>query len=142
MTALTLAQSNTILNAALAKASSDGHRPMTAVVIDASGHLIAMQRQDGASMFRIDIATGKAWAAVAMGVPNSRALVQRAADNPNFFAALAAAGQGKFIPQTGAVLILDPHGNVLGAAGASGGTGDQDEAICLHGVQSAGLAVG
>ena len=54
MTALTLAQSNTILNAALAKASSDGHRPMTAVVIDASGHLIAMQRQDGASMFRLD----------------------------------------------------------------------------------------
>lgn len=138
MTELTLALSNTILNAALAQAGAQGYRPMSAVVLDAGGHLVAMQRQDGATMFRTEIATGKAWAAVAMGV-SSRALGKRAADNPNFFAALASTGQGKFIPQVGAVLIKNGAGVVLGAVGASGGTGDEDEAICIHGVEAAGL---
>ena len=73
-----------------------------------------------------------------MGV-NSRALTQRAKDVPHFFNALASTGEGKFIPQTGAVLIKDAQGNLLGAIGASGGTGDEDEAICIHGVQAAGL---
>lgn len=138
MTELTLAISNTILNAALQEASSQGYRPMSAIVLDASGHLVAMQRQDGASMFRVDIATGKAWAAVAMGV-SSRALMKRAADNPNFFGALASTGQGKFIPQIGGVLIKDAEGKILGAVGASGGTGEEDEAICIHGIVTAGL---
>jgi len=39
------------------------------------------------------------------------------------------------------VLIKDAQGRVLGAVGASGGTGDEDEAICIAGVQAAGLAV-
>ena len=138
MTQLTLAISNTILNAALEEASAKGYRPMSAVVLDAAGHLVAMQRQDGATMFRTDIATGKAWAAVAMGV-SSRALMKRAADNPNFFGALASTGQGKFIPQVGAILIKDAGGKVLGSVGASGGTGDEDEAICIHGIIAAGL---
>jgi uncharacterized protein GlcG (DUF336 family) len=138
MTELTLAISNIILNAAMQEASSKGYRPMSAVVLDASGHLVAMQRQDGATMFRTDIATGKAWAAVAMGV-SSRALMKRAADNPNFFGALASTGQGKFIPQVGAVLIKNAEGKVLGSVGASGGTGDEDEAICIKGIAVAGL---
>jgi len=139
MDELSLTLANQIIAAAVAEARQRGFKPMAVVVVDASGHVKAMQRDDGASMFRIDIACGKAWAAVAMGLP-SRVLVQRAADNPNFYAALAAAGQGKFIPQTGAVLIKDASGRILGAAGASGGTGDEDEAICLHGVAEAGLA--
>jgi len=141
MTTLTLSISNAILDAALQQARALGHRPMTAVVLDAAGHMVALQRQDGASMFRADIATGKAWAAVAMGA-SSRALMQRAAGNPNFFGALAATAGGKFIPQTGAVLIRDEAGHVLGAVGASGGTGDEDEAVCLHGIAAAGLAPG
>ena len=49
---------------------------------------------------------------------------------------------GAFLPQTGAVLIKDAEGVVLGAAGASGGTGDEDEAICIAGVLAAGLQPG
>ena len=90
-------------------------------------------------MFRTEIATGKAWAAVAMGV-SSRALAARARDNPNFFVTLVATAQGKFLPQTGAVLIRDSSGELLGAVGASGGTGDEDEAACLYGIEQAGLA--
>ena len=114
---------------------------LAVVVLDASGHTKSVQRQDGASMFRIDIATGKAWASIAMGAA-SRVLTQRAKDLPAFFGALAATGNGKFIPQTGAVLIKDAQGQVIGAAGASGGTGDEDEAICIAGIEAAGLQSG
>ena len=79
---------------------------MGVVVLDEAGHLKAAQRQDSASMFRIDVATGKAWAAVAMGA-SSRVLSERAASNPNFFVSLASTAHGHFLPQTGAVLIQD-----------------------------------
>lgn len=111
---------------------------MAVVVVDASAQVIASAREDGASPLRLDIALGKAAAAAGMGV-NSRVLAQRAKDLPAFFGAVAAASHQKFIPQTGALLILDPNGAVLGAAGASGGTGDEDEEIVLAGVQAAGL---
>ena len=141
MSQLTLAQANRIIASALARAEEASHLPMAVVVVDDAGHIKAAQRQDGASMFRLDIARGKAWAAVGMGA-SSRELTQRAKDLPHFFNALATAGQGKFIAQTGAVLIKDAEGHVLGAIGASGGTGDEDEAICIHGVQAAGLVAG
>ena len=141
MTTLTIAQANQIITVALEQARTAGYKPMAVVVLDASGDLKAAQRDDGASMFRIDIATGKAWGAVGMGA-SSRVLGQRAKDNPNFFLSLAATAQGKFLPQTGAVLILDADGKVLGAAGASGGTGDEDEAVCKLGVEAAGLVAG
>ena len=73
-----------------------------------------------------------------MGV-NSRVLTQRAKDLPAFFGAVAVAAQQNFIPQTGAVLVLDADGKVLGAAGASGGTGDEDEQIVIAGIAAAGL---
>ncbi|HTP72123.1 MAG TPA: heme-binding protein [Burkholderiaceae bacterium] len=138
---LTLDQANRIIAAALARSTESGYRPMAVVVLDDAGHVKAVQRQDGASMLRVDIATGKAWAAVGMGV-SSRALTQRAKDLPAFFNAVAASAQGKFIPQTGAVLIKDPGGAVIGAVGASGGSGDEDELICAAGVESVGMVVG
>jgi uncharacterized protein GlcG (DUF336 family) len=139
MSELTLERANTIIAEAFSKARDMKVPPLTVVVLDAGGNLKAMQRQDGASMFRFEVARGKAWAAVGMGA-SSRALAARAKDNPNFFVALAATAEGKFLPQPGAVLIRDAAGNVLGAAGASGGTGDEDEAACIHGVERAGFS--
>jgi uncharacterized protein GlcG (DUF336 family) len=141
MSELTLERANTIIAQAFAKAKEMKVAPLSVVVLDAGGDLKAMQRQDGASMFRFDVARGKAWAAVGMG-SSSRALAARAKDNPNFFVALAATAQGKFLPQPGAVLIRDSAGRVLGAAGASGGTGDEDEAVCAYGVERAGFDAG
>ncbi|MEO7114270.1 MAG: heme-binding protein [Caldimonas sp.] len=138
---ITLDQANQIIAAALKRSSEAGYQPMAVVVLDASGHTRSAQRQDGASMFRIDIASGKAWASIAMGTA-SRVLTQRAKDLPAFFGALASTGNGKFIPQTGAVLIKDAQGRVIGAAGASGGTGDEDEAICIAGILATGLQSG
>jgi len=140
MSELTLVQANQILQAALADARARNTKPMGVVVLDGAGQLKAAQREDGATVFRLQIAEGKAGAAVAMGV-NSRGLVKRAADNPSFFSALAVTGQGKFIPQVGAVLVLDESGRVIGAVGASGDTGDQDEAICIEGIKRSGLRV-
>jgi uncharacterized protein GlcG (DUF336 family) len=141
MSSLTLAQANQIITAALAKSREAGYKPMGIAVLDEGGGLKAFAREDGASMFRFEIAQGKAWGAVGMGV-SSRALGDRAKGNPNFFVALAATAHGKFLPQTGAVVIKDAAGHVIGAVGASGGTGDEDEAICIAGVTAAGLAHG
>lgn len=138
MPRLTLKQANTIIEGALAKAREMKIKPLAVVVLDDSGNIVASQREDNASMFRFDVALGKAWGAVAMGA-SSRALGTRAKDNPNFFLSLASTAKGKFLPQTGAALIKDAQGNILGAAGASGGTGDEDEACCAHGIEKAGL---
>jgi len=135
---LSLSQANHILLEACKAARSAHYKPMGVVVLDASGQLVAFAREDGASMFRFDIARGKAWGAVGMGA-SSRVLAQRAKDNPNFFVSLAATAEGKFLPQPGAVLIKDGQGQILGSVGASGGTGDEDELICAAGVQAAGL---
>ena len=141
MTTLTLAQAQQIITAALDASKQAGYQPMAVAVLDAAGNLKAFASEDGASMFRFDVARGKAWGAVGMGV-SSRVLGERAKGNPNFFVALASTAQGKFLPQTGAVLIKDGAGQVIGAAGASGGTGDEDEAICIAGIKAAGLDAG
>ena len=135
---LTLAEANQILAAAIAAARSDGLPPVAVVVLDGAGHPVALQREDGATMLRADIALGKAWAAAGMGVASS-VLHRRAQDNPVFFHALAASNAGKFIPQAGAVAVRRTDGSLVGAVGASGGTGAQDEAICAAGVAAAGL---
>lgn len=141
MTTLTLDQANAILKGAIEKARSMGIPPLTIVVLDEAGNVKAAAREDGASMFRFDIARGKAWASVGMGAA-SRKLGENARNNPNFFVSLAATADGKFLPQTGAVLIRNAYGTILGAAGASGATGDEDEAACAAGVEAAGLVVG
>ena len=141
MKILTLDQATHILQGAVQAARAANYKPMGIVVLDASGQLVSFVREDGASMFRFDIARGKAWGAVGMGA-SSRTLAERAKDNPNFFVALSATAEGKFLPQPGAVLIKDSSGHILGSAGASGGTGDEDELICMAGIQAAGLVAG
>ena len=138
MSKLTLQQANTIISKAFEKRREMKVKPLGIVVLDEAGHIVSAQREDGASMFRLDVAKGKAWAAVAMGA-SSRALFKRAKDNPSFFVTLSATAEGKFLPQTGAALIKDKEGNIIGAAGGSGGTGDEDEACCVYGIEQAGL---
>ncbi|HEY4610933.1 MAG TPA: heme-binding protein, partial [Ilumatobacteraceae bacterium] len=75
MSDLTLAKANAVIEGAFAASARAGYKPMGVVVLDESGHLVTAQRQDGASMFRIDVATGKAWGAVAMGA-SSRVLAE------------------------------------------------------------------
>jgi len=138
MTPLTLNQARALIDGALAAARQHGFKPMGVVVVDGAAQVLATVREDGATALRLDIALGKAAAAVGMGV-SSRVLAQRAKDVPVFLGTIAASAQQAFIPQTGAVLITDDAGHVLGAAGASGGTGDEDEMIVIAGIAAAGL---
>lgn len=141
MASLTFAQARAIIDAAAAEARRQGYKPMGIVVVDAAAQVVASAREDGATALRLDIALGKSAAAVGMGAA-SRVLTQRAKDLPAFFGAVASVAQQKFIPQTGAVLIKTAEGEVIGAAGASGGTGDEDEQIVIAGIAAAGLMHG
>jgi uncharacterized protein GlcG (DUF336 family) len=138
MSLLTLKQAEIIIDKALEKARQMKLPALAVVVLDDAGHIKAVKREDGASMFRVDVGQGKAWGAVAMSC-SSRALANRAKQNPNFFLTLSATAQGKFLPQQGGVLIRDNAGNIVGAVGISGASGDEDEQCGAHGVEQAGL---
>ena len=139
MTRLTLDQANRIITGTLEAARAAGGAPLTVVVIDDSGHLVAAQRQDGASMFRYDIALGKAWGAVAFGT-SSRDLAAKARENPSFVQGLAVASGGRLLPNPGAVPIMAANGAIMGAVGVSGDSGPQDEKFAIAGVEAAGLS--
>jgi len=139
MAILRLAQAGAIIDATLAEARSRHLAPLAVAVLDAGGHLVAFKREDGAGFVRFDIANGKAWGALGMGF-GTRELVARAARSPSFVAALSAASQGRMIPSPGGVLIAGTDGEVMGAVGISGDTGDNDEACAMAGIAAAGLA--
>jgi uncharacterized protein GlcG (DUF336 family) len=139
MTTLTLDKANEIIAAALAHAKASNYLPMGVAVVDSAGQIKAFARQEGATALRFDIALGKAAASIGMSC-SSRALAERTKTVPVFLGAIASVSSLPFIPQTGAVLIKDASGQIIGAAGASGGTGDEDEAICMAGVVAAGFS--
>ena len=133
---LTSDQALSLLTAAQ-KESSDLGVPMSFAVMDAGGHLIALVRMDGAPWISTDVAQGKAWTSAAYGAP-SHAQREKMTPLPNFASALTTMTHGRFTPQTGAVPVFR-DGVLLGALGASGGTGDQDEAVCTTAVQGSGF---
>jgi uncharacterized protein GlcG (DUF336 family) len=135
---ITLAQASIVVDAALSKARELECSPLAVAVADAGGHLVAFKREDRAGILRFDIAYGKAWGALGMGF-GTRELAGRAASNPAFLTALAAASGGRIIPSPGGVLVLDGL-EVIGAVGVSGDTGDRDEECALAGIIAAGLA--
>ena len=138
MSRLTLAQANAIITAAFAKGRELNLKPLSVVVLDAGGHVLAFQRQDGASNMRFDIARGKASGALALGV-SSRTLGTMAAERPSFVASLGAIAAGGLIPVAGGVLVTGDDNSVIGAVGATGDTSDNDEAVVLEGIKAAGL---
>ena len=140
MRILDLDRSTQIINEAFDKARELNTAPLTVAILDKGGKLINLQRQDGSSMMRPEIAMAKAWGAVAMG-KSSRALGDDAQQRPSFVSALNTLAQGNLIPVAGGVLIKNAEGTVLGAVGISGDTSDIDEQCAIHAVEAAGLLV-
>jgi len=70
----------------------------------------------------------------------TRELAEQAAKSPTFVAALAAASQGRMIPSPGGVPSVGVDGEVVGAVGLSGDTGDNDEVCAMAGIAAAGLS--
>lgn len=138
MTTITLDTARTIIAGARAAARERGLKPLTVVVLDAGGHVVAAEREDGSSSRRFDIAFGKAHGAVALGL-GSRALMTRAEEQPYFIAAATSAIGGALVPVPGGVLVRDGDGTLLGAVGITGDTSDNDEAAAVAGIEGAGL---
>lgn len=138
---ISLLQARTIIDAALAQARSDGALPLAVVVLDAGAHPVAFAREDGASLYRFDIARAKAAGALGMGA-DTRVLAERAAKNPVFFQSVSAIVQGQIAFSPGGVLIRDASGTIVGAVGVSGDTGERDEVCALAGMAAAGLGHG
>lgn len=134
---MTLSRANTICTATLAMGRERSFMPLVVAVLDAGGHLVAFQREDGSGILRFDIAFGKAWGALGMGF-GSRELFNRTQANPTFMATLAAVSQGRLVPVPSGVLI-EESGRVIGAVGVSGDVSDNDELCALAGIAAAGL---
>jgi len=135
---LTLAQANTLIEAALARGAELGLKPLTVTVLDPGGHLIACQRQDGASNMRVKLAAGKASGALSLGV-SSRKIGDMALERPHFIAAVDTMSEGGLVPAAGGVIITDEGGTVVGAIGVTGDTSDNDEACALAAIEKLGL---
>jgi uncharacterized protein GlcG (DUF336 family) len=135
---VTLAQASTVIDVALKTARDLKQMPQTIVVLDTGGHIVCAKREDGSGIIRYEIAVAKAYGALGMGW-GSRTSMERATQNPNFFAAIEAASGGRIVPNPGGVLIRDAANVIVGAVGISGDTGDNDEIIAVAGIEAAGL---
>jgi uncharacterized protein GlcG (DUF336 family) len=135
---LSLQQAQNILSGALAFAEQNKIMPVSIIVLDARGVLKAAAVQDGTSLRRSDIATGKAHGAIALGL-GSRSLFKRAKEQGYFITAATSAVGGSLVPVPGGVLIRDGAGSLLGAVGISGCTSENDEAAAMAGIAKAGL---
>jgi uncharacterized protein GlcG (DUF336 family) len=138
MAEISLDTARTIIDAALAEATQKKIKPLVITVLDARGCVKATVAQDGTSLMRGEVAHGKAYGALALGM-GSRAIFTRAQEQPYFIDAVNTLAQGRMVPVPGGVLIHDASGALLGAIGISGDTSDNDEMCALAGIAAAGL---
>jgi uncharacterized protein GlcG (DUF336 family) len=138
MTSISISQARSIVSNALAHGRAESMQPLAVLVLDAGGHSVAFEREDGASNLRFQVADGKAYGALGLGI-GSRALFNRAQEQPYFVQAVNGAFGGRLIPVPGGVLIRDASGALIGAVGVSGDNSDNDEAAAVAGIEAAGL---
>jgi uncharacterized protein GlcG (DUF336 family) len=135
---LSLEHASAIVDEALRLGRAEDMHPLTVVVLDAGGRVVAAKSEDGSGILRFDIALGKAWGALGMGI-SSRLIRDRLGARPVFQNALAAASDGRLIPVPGGVLIEDENDFTIGAVGISGDTSEKDEYCAIGGIRAAGL---
>lgn len=136
MTTITLDQARTMIVTALETGTAAGMKPLSAVVLDAGGHVIAFERSDTAAPGRFAIAHGKAYGAVMLGMAG-RAQMARAEKQAYFMAAVNGVYGGQVIPVPGGVLIR-AGGKVIGAMGVTGDNSENDASAALAGIEAAG----
>ena len=137
ITTLPLEKAAAIVDAALAVGTEHSMNPLTVVVLDAGGHLVAMKRSDGSGIMRFEVAQGKAYWALGMGIPTS-ILGNNLADRPAFLNSLAVASDGRFVPVAGGVLICRDEDTIIGSVGISGDTSNKDEYCAIVAIQATG----
>ena len=135
---LDLATATQITEEVLRLRLQHGLLPLAVAVLDAGGQVVSFRREDGCGVLRHDIAHGKAWGALGMGMA-TRQIRDRLANRPTFQAALAAASGGRLIPTPGGVLVVNAQGQAIGAVGISGDASDKDEFCAIEAIRAAGL---
>lgn len=135
---LTLRKARTIIRKTFEKGEEMELKALSAVVLDAGGHVIAFERQDGAAPGRFAIAHGKAYGAVMLGMSGT-AQMARAEQQPYFMAAVNGVYGGQLIPVPGGVLLRSAKGVVIGAVGVTGDTSDNDAIAAMAGIEAANL---
>ncbi len=137
MPQLDLQTAQNIVSDALEWRREHGLKPLTVAVLDSGGYLIVLAREDETSNLRPDIAQGKARGAIGMGL-GSRALFERAQQQPFFIQAMNSIASGSLVPVPGGVLIKH-QGTLLGAVGITGDSSDNDEACAIAAIEAAGF---
>ncbi|MBD3663617.1 GlcG/HbpS family heme-binding protein [Sulfitobacter aestuariivivens] len=136
--AISLNKSRTIIRKALAHGRETELKPLSVIVLDSGGHVIAFEREDGAAPGRFAIAHGKAFGSIMLGMAGT-AQMKRAEDQAYFMAAVNGVYGGQVIPVPGGVLVRDKRGRIVGAVGVTGDTSDNDAAAALAGIEASGL---
>lgn len=139
MSGISLEQARRIVAGVLSAGRERGLAPLSVIVLDAGGNVKMFEREDGASNLRFQVAHGKAYGALGLGI-GSRALMRRAEQQPTFVNAVTAAFGGALVPVPGGVLVRDADGDLVGAVGVTGDTSDNDEAAAVSGIEAGGLA--
>ncbi len=135
---ITLARSEAIIDAILARGRELGCRPLSVAVVEPGAKVKAFKKEDGSAMMRFEMAFGKAYAALALG--RSSSLVrERAEARPMFMDYLIDSSDRQIFPEGGGMLVRDAAGAVIGAVGVTGDTQERDEELCAHGIHAAGL---
>jgi uncharacterized protein GlcG (DUF336 family) len=129
MTQLTLIDAERLAKAAAAAARAKSLNPMGIAVIDLSGELKFALREDGAGLKGVDIALGKARAALSFGC-TSKQIADALAGNPLAGPSVLGIAPG-LVLLGGGVLIKGADGETIGAIGAAGDAPDNDESIVL-----------
>ncbi len=135
---VSLSRARRIIRGCLVVGRKDGLKPLSVVVLDEGGHVIAFEREDDAAPGRFSIAHGKAYGAVMLGMPGS-AQMARAEAQGYFMAAINGVYGGQVVPVPGGVLIRDAKGRVLGAVGVTGDTSENDAAVAVSAIEAVGL---
>ena len=132
---ISLTEAETVLQAARSEAQRMGI-VMSIAVVDPRGDPIAALRMDGTRYITYNVACGKAFAAAIFGRPSGE-MAERA-DLPVFRSVVLMEG-GRIIPGQGGVPIKRGD-EIIGAVGASGGSGQEDEDVSKAGVAALGQA--
>ena len=122
---ITLEDARRIIAAAETKAKEIG-QPMNIAVADAGGNLVAHIRMDNAWIGSVDISIKKAWTSRAFDI-TTKDLAENSQSGDQFFG-IHASNNGKVMIFAGGV-PLKKDGQVVGAIGVSGGSGEQDHAV-------------
>lgn len=132
--ALNMETAERLAKAAVARAQELGVK-FSVAVVDEAGNLVYLVRMDGAGFLTPQIAAGKAFTAAAFR-KSSADMAQAAQARPVFFGGVTSMTDGKALLAQGALPIV-MEGKVVGAAGASGGSPDQDEEVVRAGIEAA-----